>query len=420
MTSIVEVLASISVSVTILLLAGVAALSLLRRAPAASRHFVCAATLGGTIVLFLLALAPAWGSRSTLLSIAPLLATVTTLAGFGSIHSSGGLASPGAIGWIWACGALALLIRTCSSNLLARMELRRCAPLDDEEWTADLRDLARQLGQASIGIPLRIGPVSSPLACGLLRPAIVVPEAAAGWDRSRRRSVLLHELAHLRRGDLWTNQMANLACALFWFHPLVWILAGRLNHEQELACDDAVLEGGVAPSSYATLLLDAVRELPSNTLFLCPMTGRNGVRILRARLKHLLSGGAARRMRPLFPVQAGALFLLAVMVLSLVRPSQAQEVYEVGGDVVAPRLLQKSEPAYTQEAKDARIEGVVVLRLVVGKDGRAHDIEVVKSLEPGLDGNAIKAVATWVFSPGTRKGQPVAVRAKVETHFRLK
>jgi len=62
----------------------------------------------------------------------------------------------------------------------------------------------------------------------------------------------------------------------------------------------------------------------------------------------------------------------------------------------------------------------VQLSIVVGTDRRAHDIEITKSLDPGLDANAIASIKTWRFQPGMKNGKPVAVRAKVEVNFRLR
>jgi beta-lactamase regulating signal transducer with metallopeptidase domain len=59
-----------------------------------------------------------------------------------------------------------------------------------------------------------------------------------GWTLDRRRAVLLHELAHVRRRDLVGHTIGRFACALYWFHPLVWTAAKRLRSESERACDD--------------------------------------------------------------------------------------------------------------------------------------------------------------------------------------
>ena len=93
--------------------------------------------------------------------------------------------------------------------------------------------------------------------------------------------------------------------------------------------------------------------------------------------------------------------------------------YRVGGSVSAPVLQFRVEPEYSEEARKARMQGTVVLRIEVWPDGKAHNIQVVQSLGLGLDNQALRAVRQWVFQPGTRDGIPVRVEANVEVNFRL-
>jgi hypothetical protein len=97
-----------------------------------------------------------------------------------------------------------------------------------------------------------------PFACGLLHPTIVLPAECDTWTLDRRRAVLLHELAHVRRRDLVGHTVGRFACALYWFHPLVWTAAKRLRSESERACDDLALNCGARASDYAEHLLDIV------------------------------------------------------------------------------------------------------------------------------------------------------------------
>jgi TonB family protein len=87
--------------------------------------------------------------------------------------------------------------------------------------------------------------------------------------------------------------------------------------------------------------------------------------------------------------------------------------------VKAPRALHTPEPKYSKSAKKQGIQGVVTLSAVIGIDGMAHDVKVVKSLEPTLDANAIEAVKTWKFAPATKDGRPVAVEMRLEVDFKL-
>jgi TonB family protein len=94
-------------------------------------------------------------------------------------------------------------------------------------------------------------------------------------------------------------------------------------------------------------------------------------------------------------------------------------VYRVGNGVTAPKLAQKIEPQYTEEARAAKIQGTTVLSVDIDPSGVAENIQVLRSLEPGLDQKAIEAVRQWHFQPGTKDGAPVTVRASIEVNFRL-
>ena len=85
----------------------------------------------------------------------------------------------------------------------------------------------------------------------------------------------------------------------------------------------------------------------------------------------------------------------------------------------APRLLSKVEPEYSDEARKARLNGTVLLYVVVRPNGQANGIKVIRSLGLGLDESAIAAVEQWRFQPGEKDGQPVSVAATIEVNFRV-
>jgi hypothetical protein len=100
-----------------------------------------------------------------------------------------------------------------------------------------------------------------PVVWGLLRVRLRLPAEAVEWSVEQQRSVLLHELAHIRRHDLVILTMTQFACALNWFNPLMWFAAWRLHIERERACDDLVLSAGIRPSTYAEHLVELVSRL---------------------------------------------------------------------------------------------------------------------------------------------------------------
>ncbi len=94
-------------------------------------------------------------------------------------------------------------------------------------------------------------------------------------------------------------------------------------------------------------------------------------------------------------------------------------VFRVGGGVSAPKTIYEPEPEYSEEARKAKYQGVVVLWVVIGPDGRPRDMRVQRSLGMGLDEKAMEAVKQWKFEPAKKDGQPVAVQVNIEVNFRL-
>jgi TonB family protein len=94
-------------------------------------------------------------------------------------------------------------------------------------------------------------------------------------------------------------------------------------------------------------------------------------------------------------------------------------VFRVGGGVSPPKAVYQPDPEYSEEARKAKYQGVVVLAMVIGPDGRPRDIRVQRSLGLGLDEKAMEAVRTWRFEPAKKDGQAVAVAVNIEVSFNL-
>jgi TonB family protein len=87
--------------------------------------------------------------------------------------------------------------------------------------------------------------------------------------------------------------------------------------------------------------------------------------------------------------------------------------------IKAPRALYTPEPKYSRNARNQKIEGTVTLSMIIGTDGKPHDVKLVKSLEPSLDAIAIEGVKKWKFAPATKDGRPVAVEMRLDVDFKL-
>jgi TonB family protein len=112
-------------------------------------------------------------------------------------------------------------------------------------------------------------------------------------------------------------------------------------------------------------------------------------------------------------------FLVMLACLAMTAAAQTPQVFRPGGDVIPPRVLEKTAPEYTEQARQARLEGSVGLRLVVNVDGEPEGVYVMRSLGLGLDEEAAQAVQNWRFAPGMKDGKAVAVLTTVEVPFHL-
>jgi uncharacterized protein (TIGR03435 family) len=158
--------------------------------------------------------------------------------------------SPWLIPLIWFAGAATLLARF-AINLRALHNLRQASePVTDADLLADVARSGRQVAL------WRSEAVAAPVTWGIARPIILVPAGFEELPAECREAVLCHELAHIQSGDFLMRGLSEIARALIWFQPLMWIVWRQLREEQELACDNRVLAAGGKPSAYAKLLLD--------------------------------------------------------------------------------------------------------------------------------------------------------------------
>ena len=251
-------LLSCTVKTTLLWGLAVGAAYLLRHRSAAVRHHVWALGIAGSLALpFLIFALPTW--RSTTLGhfarfLGPAHAAVknSTLQKLPSMVINAATTSPLSGPVFKLLGGLARLAWISA----------RATPVAGEDWGQTVVRICAQLG---IGRRVQVlqcdDTASMPSTWGIVRPRILLPADAGEWSAERREVVLAHELAHIARHDWLVQMCAELSRGLYWFHPLAWFAAASLRRESERACDDSVLNSGVAASCYAKQLLDLARTL---------------------------------------------------------------------------------------------------------------------------------------------------------------
>jgi hypothetical protein len=177
------------------------------------------------------------------------------------------------------------------------------------ECDPTIRELARGAGITFEVRVIESERLTTPLTRGILHPEIILPAAMRNWSAASMRSVLLHELCHIRRGDSFSMGLAYWVCSLLWFVPPIWAAYSRLSVEQEKACDAAVIDSGIKRRSYATCILDAAQ--------LCRQPARLGglgfsgsrKKALKDRIQAIVQGG--RKMK-----KGLGVFWLSVLLLA--------------------------------------------------------------------------------------------------------
>jgi beta-lactamase regulating signal transducer with metallopeptidase domain len=165
----------------------------------------------------------------------------------------------------WAVGVGVAMARLATGLWHLRQLRRSCTPVVAADLDPAVRKTVEVIGASkSASKPVTVATsecVRVPAAIGFWRRTIVLPAwALRELPPEDLNVILLHEFAHLRRGDDWTNLIQKIVRALFFFHPAVWWIESRLSVEREMACDDAVLAETANPHGYATCLVSLLEK----------------------------------------------------------------------------------------------------------------------------------------------------------------
>ena len=220
--------------------------------------------------------------------------------------------------FIWLFGVIVIFVRQLVGRIFVWWRARQAETVTEKSWLHLSDDLTDRL---QILRPIRLlksDKIKTPMTWGLSHPKIMLPSEADHWSHERRRFVLLHEFAHIKRLDSLTQLVAQFANAFYWFNPFIWISIRQFLKEREHACDDFVLKQGSKASEYAGLLLDIAQSLasvPFASLATVAMARRTQ---LEGRLLAILNPHLSRRTLTRF-----AVLLISIGVLSIVLPLSA-------------------------------------------------------------------------------------------------
>lgn len=318
----------------------------------------------------------------------------------------------------WLGGALVVLVGHHIGYRWYQTRLERSLVPADEGTQNRLIGRAKEMGLEEVPSLYISEKVDSPLLCGFILPKIVLPaDILPHLQDVELRGIFAHELTHYRRHDLWVQLFSLVVCALYWFHPLVWLADRWMREEMELSCDEAVLTGATATerTTYGKAMLTVLQQCHRRG---CPMTtGFSGRRkALKRRFENIMStkkkttgwGGVTL---------VAVLCLVAGSVVSCVveeAPVTLEETNLASGFVFGENYAEEitvheQVSSYTEEAVPVFVNGswlvdtdgnpVAAIRNADGSGWLVDAVSVLEMLYPGESGTALEgSESQWSLS----------------------
>jgi TonB family protein len=307
------------------------------------------------------------------------------------------------------------------------------AGLSEERMQYWLRLLeTMQLSSAKIQIATAHG-ISSPVIVGVRHTWLLLPPSfLQDADDSEFAAAVAHECVHIRRHDFARNLLYSVISLPIAFHPLVWRIMAGIEESRELICDDLAAATVTGRNSYARSLvrlaewIAAQSALPESS----PLhaIGIFDANIFERRIMRLTHPPTQLRgLRRFTTLMLCTLAATAVCASALawrveINPAAAMQDppkrIHVKADQMAGNLISKVQPVYPQEAKEARIEGKVVLDAIINKDGVVENLKS-QSGPKELQQSALDAVRQWRYKPFLLNGNPIEVETTVTVVYSL-
>jgi beta-lactamase regulating signal transducer with metallopeptidase domain len=254
---------------------------------------------------------------------------------------------PSYLFWIdtlWLLGVCGLAFRNLGGLWMIRRLRAEAARFDvPPELQSTFARLIAALGLRR-DVLLRVSDaIAGPVTIGTLRTVVLLPlSALSGLAADEIEVVLAHELAHVRRADFVWNLLQTFVETLFFFHPAVWWISGRVRHERELCCDDLALEVCPNPVVYASALFHLEEQRSRQLHLAMALDGNQGRQTLRMRIARILGepaafSGQTQRRFSMAAVFAGAMVLLlsAPQVIASLRPQVVPAVASISRAVAS-------------------------------------------------------------------------------------
>ncbi len=427
--------------IPLLFVVGWCAARALRKAGAAAEHRVW------VIVLLLQSLLPAcsalswewlrllfaWGSNTHRAAEAHVSVVMGAGTGLGSLHLPAVLLTTIAIAYgtvtvyfaarfVWRWMRLSAMRREAEEVVLsgqAALDWARCS---------------KRFGVDKVSIATS-SQIFGPVTMGLSRKIVLLPGSmVAGLPESDLHAVIAHEFAHMHRNDFLKNMIYELLSLPASYHPLFWPTRERIMESREMACDQMAAEIA-GRNEYARSLLRLASLLLKGMSIRTPHAiGIFDANVLERRLMKLTEKqsdirGVRRAAIVVVCAMFGVVTCGSALALSMhvnatsagsdSNTSKTAEPITVPARAMSGNKLTGPVPKYPEAAKKAKIQGAVVLRVIIGNDGAVENLKVVSGPKE-LQQSSLDAVRQWTYKPFLLNGNPVEVETTINVIYSLK
>ena len=277
---------------------------------------------------------------------------------------------------LWALIAGVLLVRLGLSLRHISALRRNCCEIDASSYPA-LTEVTNSFTEQSRPVKfLASNNVRVPTALGFFIPAVVLPTwALRDLSPDELKLILLHELAHLRRWDDWSNLAQKFVKALFFFHPAVWWIDSRLALEREIACDDMVLEQTANAKTYAASLVSIAEKVVAEKRvgrgLALAQSALGRVKEISHRIAQILDTNRTRTTRGLRPALA---MIGALSVVTLAAMPYAPELIS---------FQNKTQPLFSAPGESAALLPIKAIPVVFKQPISTHERSFAVGAYPG-------------------------------------
>lgn len=292
-----------------------------------------------------------------------------------------------------------------------------------------------------------------PVSLGLWQQRMILPGDWRSWPDLLKRSVIAHERAHLERHDSWMQLFQIGIQALYFFHPLVWLLNRKITEYREMACDDAAIRHcEVSPRDYVTHLFNLIegwfhtdrRYTPASTFL-------RGYNQMVSRMNYQLAENPMKQANKRMMVITLSALCILFIVFSAYRPrpvsastalhTALHETTPAAADDQKPvqfdkepSILKQVQPVYPEAARKAGAMAKVGVELLINREGKVTEAKVLKvtpivaegqqaeeisGFEKEFSESTLAAVRSWVFKPAEKEGKVVEARVATMVMFKL-